>query len=114
MRRCSTLISSDFVFENPSIEQLAVALVDTIEDALTDEDVLLPRPPSVPVHEIEEMQNKHRRTLSINSQELRPRHTATPVVLITGVTDGIGSHILTRVTNFRYSYLPNIRVISGS
>ncbi|GJE92564.1 acetyl-CoA synthetase-like protein [Phanerochaete sordida] len=86
--QASTEVSQNFVFENPSLPQLARSIV-----ALVDPASSLNGTARSPIDEIEEMITQY--TADMPSGATIDRTTRQGVaVLLTGTTGGIGSHIL--------------------
>ena len=92
VRRAATSISANIIFEHPSIHQLAytvLALIDPSSEFVRQEDQIRLR-----VAEIEAMVTKYTTNLPVPQTKVARSSDEGPVVLLTGSTGNIGSHIL--------------------
>lgn len=89
----ATFVPSDFIFEYPSIEQLTEATTNILEMS-KDSERPAPRL-TISVDDINDLVEKYHPTLPSPSSHVNSRsEDRHPVVLMTGATESVGSHIL--------------------
>ena len=92
MRHAAQNVSSNLIFENPTVEQLAVAIATLADPSSTSANPVLQVRSAA--DNVRAMIAKYTADLPNAKAKAKSRGDAPPVVLLTGSTGNIGSHIL--------------------
>ena len=92
VRQAAQNVSSNLIFENPTVEQLASTIATLVDPSSTFVNLVLPARSAA--DNVKAMIAKYTANLPTTKAKAKSRDDAAPVVLLTGSTGNIGSHIL--------------------